>query len=274
MWQKGYNVSMKRKENFLPVFFVFLVLSFLFLGLSKVGILNPVSSVFQKIITPFQSVTHTVFNSVSLLGTNARLKKLETENLTLTSMLSDQKKLKDDNAALSDQFQTVSPKSNTLLPANIIGAPSFIPGVSTPETFIVDKGTQDNVKIGEAVVYKNNLLGKITKSNDSLSEVTLITNSSMSFTVKTSSSETLGVIKGQGGGEMILDNVLLSDSLKPSDLVLTNGDTSLNGSGYPPDLVVGKIISVDKKASSLFQRAEVSSFIDFSKITTVFIIVK
>lgn len=265
---------MKRKENILPAFFVFLVLSFLFLGLSKVGILNPVSSVFQKIIVPFQSATYTVFNSVTLLGTNVRLKKLETENLTLISMLSDQKKLERENSALSDQFQVSSPNSNTLLSANIVGAPSFIPGVSTPETFIIDKGTQDGVKIGEAAIYKNNLLGKITKSNDSLSEVTLVTNSSMSFTAKTSSSEVLGVIKGQGGGDMILDNVLLSDNLKPLDLILTNGDTSLNGSGYPPNLVVGKIVSVDKKASSLFQRAEVSSFIDFSKITTVFIIVK
>ena len=253
-------------------FFVFLLLSCLVFGLSKVGILNPVSSVFQKITTPFQSATYTVFNSVSFLGTNVGLKKLETENLTLTSMLSDQKKLKDDNVALSDQFQTVSPKSNTLLPANIVGAPSFIPGVSTPEIFIIDKGTQDGVKIGAPVIYKNNLLGKITKSNDFLSEVTLVTNISSSFTAKASSSEAPGVIKGQGGGEMILDNVLLSDSLKPSDLVLTNGDISLSGSGYPPDLVVGKIVSVDKKASSLFQRAEVSSFIDFSKITTVFII--
>jgi len=264
----------KRKENFLPVFIVFLLLSFLFLGLSKAGILNPVSSVLQKVGTPFQSTAYKFFNSMTLLGENSKLKNLQAENLTLTSMLSDQKKLERENNALSDQFQISSPNSNTLLPANIIGAPNFIPGVSAPEIFIINKGTQDGIKVGEAVVYKNNLLGKITKINDSLSEVSLLTNSSSSFTAKTSSSQAQGVIKGQGGGEMVLDNVLLSDSLKLSDLVLTNGDTNLSGSGFPPDLVVGKIVSVDKKASSLFQRAEVSSFIDFSRITTVFIIVK
>lgn len=264
---------MRKNNNFLLVFFVFLLLSCLVFGLSKVGILNPASSVLQKIITPFQSTTYDLFNSVTLFGENSKLKKLETENLALTSMLSDQKKLERENSALSDQFQVSSPNSDTLLPANIVGAPSFIPGVSAPEIFIIDKGAQDGVKVGEAVVYKNNLLGKITKSNESLSEVTLLTNISSSFTAKVSA-DSLGVVKGQGGGEMILDNVLLSDNLKPSDLVLTNGDTSLNGNGYPPDLVVGKILSVDKKASSLFQRAEVSSFIDFSRITTVFVIVK
>lgn len=265
---------MKRKENFLLTFFVFVLLSFSFLGLSKIGMLNPVSSVMQKITTPLQSATYKFFNSVTLFGENAKLKKLQSENLTLASLLSNQKKLENENSALSDQFLTSSPNSNTLLPANIVGAPSFIPGISTPETFIIDKGTSDGVKVGDAVVYKNNLLGKISKISDFLAEVTLITNASSSFTAKTSSSQALGVVKGQGGGQMILDNVLLSDNLKPSDLVLTNGDTNLNEQGYPTDLVVGKIVSVDKKASSLFQRAEITSFIDFAKITTVFVLAK
>ncbi len=265
---------MRKNNNFYLAFFVFLLLSVLIFGLSKFGILNPLASVFQKIVSPIQGLTYNAVNTTNSLGTNDKIKKLENENLLLTSMLSDQKKLKDNNSALSDQFQTSFPNSSTLLPANIVGAPSFIPGLSLPETFIIDKGTNDGVRIGEAVVYKNNLVGKITKTNDFLSEVTLVTNVSSSFTAKSSSSEVLGVIKGQGAGEMILDNVLLSDNLNPADLVFTNGDTSLSGSGYPPDLVVGKILSVDKKASSLFQRAEVSSFIDFAKITTVFIIVK
>lgn len=263
---------MRKDNNFLLAFFVFLLLSVLIFGLSKSGILNPLTSIFQKITSPVQGLTYNAVNTTNFLGTNDKIKKLENENLVLTSMLSDQKKLKDNNSALSDQFQTSYPNSSTLLPANIVGAPSFIPGVSLPETFIIDKGTSDGLKVGKAVVYKNNLVGKISKANDFLSEVTLVTNATSSFTAKSSSSEVLGVIKGQGGGEMILDNVLLSDNLKPGDLIFTNGDANLNGTGYPPDLVVGRIVSVDKKASSLFQRAEVSSFIDFSKITTVFII--
>lgn len=265
---------MKRKENFLLTFVVFLALSFFVFGLSKVGILNPISSIVFRITVPIQSLTYNTFNSIRLLGANDKLKKLQTENLKLTSMLSDQKKLERENSALSDQFQVSFPKTTVLLPANIIGAPSFIPGVTSPETFIIDKGINDGVKQGQAVVYKNNLVGKITKINNTLSEVTLVTNASSSFTARVLPSGALGVIKGRGGGQIILDNVLLSDNLKLSDLVLTNGDVSLNGSGYPPDLVVGKIVSVDKKASSLFQRAEVSSFIDFSKITTVFILVR
>ena len=265
---------MKRKENFFLAFFVFLFLSVLIFGLSKIGILSPVSSVFQKISSPFQNTTYNFVNSISLFATNSKLKKLENENILLTSLISDQKKIKGDNSALLDQFQTVTPKSNTLLPANVIGSPSFIPAVTVPESLVIDRGENDGVVIGRVVVYKNNLVGKITKVNGSYSEVSLVTNSASSLTVKTLSSQALGVVKGQGNGEMVLDNVFLSDTLNVSDLVLTNGDININGIGSPPDLVVGKILSVEKKASSLFQKAQVKSFIDFSKITRVFVIVK
>ena len=262
---------MRKKENFLLAFVVFLVLSFIVFGLSKTGILDPVEAISQKILSPFQLATYNIFNNLSFLGENAKIKKLESENMILTSMLYSQTKLQKENSALSDQFRTVYPKSYSLIPANIVGAPTFIPGVSLPETFIVDEGESNGVKVGDAVVYKNNLVGRVTKINSYLSEVTLLTNASSSFTARTSTSQSLGVIKGQGEGQMILDNVLLSSTLKTDELVLTNGDTGLNTGGYPPGLVVGKIVSVDKNPSSLFQKADVESFLDFSSLTTVFI---
>ena len=241
-------------------------------GLSKTGILNPVTYALQKVTSPFQSIIYKTFTGFEFLGTSNRIKKLEAENLDLVSRLSDQKKMQNENSALSDQFQATFPKSSDLLPADVVGAPDFIPGFSLPETIIINRGTNDGAKVGQAVVFKNNLIGKITKANNFLSEVTLVTNSNSSFTAKTSSGGVLGVVKGQGGGQIILDNVLLSDDLKNSDLVLTNGDINTNGEGYPPGLVVGKIISVDKRPSALFQRAQLETFLDFSKLTTVFIL--
>ena len=82
-----------------------------------------------------------------------------------------------------------------------------------------------------------------------------------------------GVIKGEGGDGMILDEVLLSDSLKKDDLVLTKGNQDLSGVGFPPGLAVGKIASISKNASDLFQKAEVKSSLDFTKLDKVFIVV-
>lgn len=70
----------------------------------------------------------------------------------------------------------------------------------------------------------------------------------------------------------MLDNVVLAEGLEKDDLVSTKGDTDENGLGFPPDLVVGKIVSVNKKASNLFQSADIRSLVDFNKLETVFVI--
>jgi rod shape-determining protein MreC len=67
-------------------------------------------------------------------------------------------------------------------------------------------------------------------------------------------------------------NVVLSEKLEKDDLVRTKGDVDERGQGFPPDLIVGKIISVNKQPSALFQSAEVKSLVDFSRLSTVFVI--
>ena len=190
-------------------------------------------------------------------------------------MLVDQKKLKDQNKALLDQFQIAYPKSLNLIPASVIGAPGFIPGVSVPEKLTLDKGESSGVKKGDTVIINNNLIGRIEKTSNSSSSTLFTSDSSSIFAVKVGIDKNiLGTIKGQGAGEMILDNVLLSENLKKGDIILTKGDIDQEENGYPPDLIIGKIISVDKSPSALFQKADVVSLVDLSKLTTVFIIVK
>jgi len=71
-----------------------------------------------------------------------------------------------------------------------------------------------------------------------------------------------------------LDNVVLSDSIAVGDYVVTKGDLTIDNSGYPPSLIVGKIISVEKKSSDLFQRGKVKSLVDFSRLSTVFVVLQ
>jgi len=176
--------------------------------------------------------------------------------------------LKNDNAALSDQFQTSYPQSLQLLKADIIGAPDFIPGVSVPSVFILSKGSKDGVVKGSAVVIQNNLVGVVSQVSTNLSKVNLINNSGVSFTARTEDGN-VGVIKNIGA--LILDNILLSENLTVGEMVFTKGDIDSSGVGIPQGLLVGKIISLEKNPSSLFQAAKVQSFVDLSNLSAVFI---
>lgn len=262
---------MQKRKNIFYVFLLFLVLSIFLLVLSKTNLSSRISSAVSSAFSPFQSISYSAFKFINF-GTNSQVKELQDENLKLTQQLVDKNKLIADNKALRDQFQTANPGNLQLLPAKIIGAPSFIPSVSAPETFILDQGDINGVKTGDGVIYKNVVIGKIDKTQNFVSRAVLITNASSSFTVKTSGNLNLGVVKGQGGGTLVLDNVLLSENLTKNELILTKGNMDLNGTGFPPDLIVGKIKSINKNPSALFQTAEIESPIDFENISQVFII--
>lgn len=263
---------MKKKENFIPIFIFFLVLSILFFGLLQIKLFRNFLNIIGEALSPIQKITYQSFQSVTDFKKDGSLQKLQEENNKLIRQLVNQKLLGRENSALRDQFETSAPKSINLLPAKVISAPSFLPGVSEPSVFIIDKGENDGIRVGDAVVYKDNLVGKVTQVTLDLSKINLITNTSISFTAKTIRGNAVGIIKGEGGKEMIFENVLQSLDLKESDLVLTKGDLDIKGRGYPSDLVVGKVISVEKKPSALFQKAEVLSLLDFSNLSTVFIL--
>lgn len=262
---------MKKGERFFPVFFIFLFLSLVFWGLSNLGVFSGVRLILERLTSPLQGAKYSLFQKIPSFFEDPRVKKLTQENVTLRSKIIDRKRLEQENAALLDQFKTTTPTSYSLLPAQIIGTPDFIPGVS-PSSFILNKGTKDGIKVGYGVVFKDNLAGKITRASFYLSKVDLINNFSSSFAAKTEKG-VLGVIKGDSE-KMILEHVILSQTLSISDTVLTYGDLNIEGAGYPASLIVGKIVSVDKNPSSLFQKAEVESILDFSKLTTVFVIMR
>lgn len=266
---------MKKKENFIPIFvLLFIISAILFKTNFSLGFL-------EGIISPIQKITVDIFSLPKNIFTDDSKEDLKAENLSLVKKLIDQKELQKENLALRDQFKTTVLSSQNLLSAKIAGSPNFIPGVTSPDNFILDKGKNNGVKLGQAVIFKDNLVGKISKVSDNISEVILVINKQSSFAAKTqpvggraSKTEALGVVKGYGNNEIILENVLLSDNLSNSDIVLTKGDINAEGIGYPANLIVGKIISIDKKASSLFQSAKIKNLIDFSRLSTVFIVVQ
>ena len=213
------------------------------------------------------------FQNLPFIPKDKEIEKLKNENLELVSKLLDQEKLMKENAALLSQFQTEGLGNDSLLPAQIVGAPGFVPGVTEPEEIILNKGERDNVRVGSGVVFQNNLVGKITKVSYYLSKADLVTNPSIALPVQTFSG-VLGVVRGEGEDKITLENVLPSEHLKIDDLILTKGDLDINGIGIPPNLVVGRIESIEKIPAAIFQKAELKSLLDFDRLSVVFIVVE
>ena len=264
-----------RKKKILPVLLFLSLISVGLIALSILQKLNFAENSVLAILTPFQRIILSAFEIK--INEDSSLTELKKENQMLLKKLTDSSLLESENKALSDQFETSYPSSHNLLPAKVVGSPGFIPGVSEPSYLILDKGAKDGVNIGKAVVSEANLVGKVILTKANISKVQLITDKASSFTARSVSyddgREAAGIVRGEGLS-LVFGNILLSEVLKPGDIVLTKGDVTEEGSGFLPNLIVGTIVSVDKKSSDLFQKAKLESPIDFSQLSDVFIIIK
>lgn len=263
---------MHGRRKILPVFVVFFLLSLLIFVFSQRGWMNGMTGVLQVITLSIQRSSFAFFHNYSRGERDSGLTKFRNENRDLRIQLVKLKALEKDNRALRDQFAVTNPSSKALMPAFIVGMPAFIPGVSTIDEIIIDKGSGDKVMVGSSIVFKDNLIGKVVKTSPHLSVVNLLNHKGNSFTVKTSATNALGISQGEGNDRIVINNVLLSDTLRKGDIVVTKGDVGEAGKGFPPNLVVGKIVSVSKKASSLFQSAEVERLVDVIDLEMVFVV--
>jgi rod shape-determining protein MreC len=252
---------MKRRGSIIPIFVIFAAMALIIFLFASQGKLSGITGFFEQALLPLQRAGFSLGNNPNTMTTEAMLQE---ENRKLQTQLVQQKELEKENNALRDQFKTSKPSPKTLLPAQIIGI--------RDEGFLIDKGTADDVHTGDVIVYKDNLIGKIGKASTHMSIVYLLQHKDISFTAQTVKTKSLGIMKGNGESALILDNVVLSDKLEKGDMVITKGDIDETGKGFPPDLVVGKIVSVNKKASALFQQAEVKSLVDFARLETVFVL--
>lgn len=250
---------MKQVKAIVPIFSILLIISFFILFFFQ----NPLNSGLQLITLPIQQWA---FNAgLKPTGILTPQQQLQDENNHLRIQLAQMQELQKDNQALHDQFKTTTPPPQQLLPAMVIGLEQ--------NTMLINKGAQDGLFNGDVVVVKNNLIGKITKVTSHISQVILLPDPSTSFTALTAKTGANGIVRVIDGGTIILSNVILSDKLEINDVIMTKGDLDSHRHGYPPDLVVGKIVSIDKQASSLFQAAKIESLVDMSRVRMVFVIV-
>jgi len=228
-------------------------------------------------VLPLRNASVNILSLKSLQ--NKKINELISENQRLNKELADKKNILNENLALKSQFAITLDTNQSLIPAKVIGAPGFIPGVSNPSYLIIDKGSAEGILSKSTVIVGNYLVGKVVSVNNNFSKIELVISKKSSFTAKVSDSDISGIIKGSGNEKLILDNVLLTENLKKDSAVLTKGDKDLpagkageKGEGYPPDIAVGKIVSIEKKSSDLFQRAEVRSPLDFRNLNYVFVL--
>lgn len=252
---------MQKVRIIIIILIVFFAILVFFIKTTSIPIF---SNIVQSIFGPAKSVLYKT--RISATEENKIIK----ENEDLKKKLLDFEKIKRDNIALHDQFETGLTEKYTMLPSKIIGT---LGSFTNPSELIIDQGENSGVKVGMAVIVKSNLIGKVEKTSENFSKVMLISSANFSTLARSSETDALGVVRGRQDF-VLFENVSINDSIAQKQIVFTRGQINEDGFGIPPDLIIGEISQVDRNESLPTQSAKVDAQINISKLETVFVIIK
>jgi rod shape-determining protein MreC len=149
--------------------------------------------------------------------------------------------------------------------ANVIGYDTS-PAV---RSIIIDKGSDDGLRVGMPVESSRGLIGRVFRTTQNSAQVVLITDNASAIPVRLGSSRATGSLKGRGAtGDLIVDWIDLKFQLELGEVVLTSG----LGGDFPQDIVIGRVVQIDRNEAELFQQAIVQPATDFDTIEIVFVI--
>ncbi len=250
------------------------LLATLFLVLDSVGnvdaafafVRSPVAGVLDWVAARTDAFADVLAGPRDLQLATSRIADLEAQLAELERENAELREFRNQNQLYVDLFNRAAEAPQLeRIQANVIGqdtSPIF-------RSIIIDKGSRDGVQVGMPVEAARGLVGQVFRTSPNSAQILLITDNISSISARLSSSRALGLVQGGGlGGEMTLEWVDLENEIAVGDIVLTSG---LNGE-FPHDLVLGRVIEVERSEADLFQRAVLQPAVDFASLEIVFVI--
>jgi rod shape-determining protein MreC len=237
------------------------------------GYFNPVSSWFTHLVVDGQTWISTRVLAVEdfltvprdVASLRQRNTELEAEVAQLQTQVIDlQQQVTETNilSALVD-FARANPNYSYKAAAVIGRDPSpFLRYV------IINIGSNQGVLPGMPVVTDKGLVGRVDAVIAEASRVQLITDAASAVNVRLQTSNTEAMLIGSVTGDVSLDMISQDATVTVGDVVLTSG---LGGS-YPPNLLVGQVVSVRKLATELYQQAAIQPNVDFNQLGFLLVI--
>jgi rod shape-determining protein MreC len=213
-------------------------------------------------LRPLQGAMAGIAGQVNgVIGTVGEIDRLRTDNDALTV---ENERLTNENARLqalgreNDQLTALLQLQGGLdhktVATRVIGRESL----DTRRMVTLDKGTDDGIAIGDAVIVQGGALaGHVTDAGPNFAKVTLISDSSSTVVGQLLSSGATGEVVGQAGGVMIMRNIDSGVPISLDEEVFTAGIELGGGirSPYPKGLVVGAVVDVQRDANDVVQTA-------------------
>lgn len=224
--------------------------------------LNFVSSIFSRIGL---GLTRSVEDWSEIDSLRQRNADLEEALARLTSEVTDLREIASDYQRLADLLEyTTTARNQIVVAADVVNFDLN----SQLRTIVINKGTRDGIAVGMPVVTQQGLVGRVLNVSANAARVLLITDPSSAVSGRLQTTRAEGSVVGQLTSNLRMTFIPLDEQVQVGDLVVTSG----LGGKFPPNIVVGQVVSSLKQEFELFQSAEVRSLINFDTLEIVLVV--
>lgn len=137
------------------------------------------------------------------------------------------------------------------------------------QSMLINKGYDDGVRVGMPVEAARGLVGQVYRVTNNAAQVALLTETASAIPVRFGSTRATGMLRGAGRGALpTIDWIDLQYDVQVGELVTTSG----LGGKFPENLVIGRVVDVERNEAELFQQAVVQPAVDFPSVEIVFVI--
>lgn len=241
------------------------------------GVANIPRNLLEMITTPFQQLTAAVSRGVDdFFGVFINAKKNAVENEQLRAQLAeynqaliDYEKLKDENEQLKQAvgIKELYPDFEMTIASVVSRDPADRYG-----SFIIDKGTLNDVSQGDPVMTANGLVGVVTKAGLTSARVQTILSPEVNVSVLEISTKELGVVRGEVklSQEGLTKMSILSSETKIQEgaLIITAGASG----AYPKGLPLGTVKEVAGESHGVTKYAVIRPLEPVDSVDTVMVI--
>jgi rod shape-determining protein MreC len=156
--------------------------------------------------------------------------------------------------------------------AEVIGRPA----TAFTQAITIAAGTDDGVRVNDAVVTADGLVGLVTRTTSGTARIQLLTDQEAAVSALDLRTGAVGIVRHARGTRetLVLDRVRKQDKVKEGDEIVTAGWSSgALSSLYPKGIPIGAVTSAGLSDTDLFQQIQVDPYVDFGSLDGVIVLV-
>jgi len=172
----------------------------------------------------------------------------------------------DENLRLKELLSIEIPDSFEFVYARIAG----IDPNSYNKTILINAGSERNIKENDIVISQKGVVGVVINAGDKISKVKLISNPSNKIAVRTGKSRANGILIPLDMKVARIEEITKTTEVFEAESIYTADFSSI----YPPNLLIGEVISVSDSSATINKKIRVKFSQNMDAITDVFVLLR